>query len=69
MERKWTLDEIAREAASFDWTKVDALTDDEIIAAAKADPDCVLPTEQELAQFDLVIPAKSRLPRPKEAAE
>ena len=55
--------------ADFDWSKVDALTDDEIIAAAKADPDCSLPTDEELAEFDLVIPAKSRGLPPREAAE
>lgn len=55
--------------AAFDWSKVDALTDEEIIAAAKADPDSALPTDEELAGFDLVIPARSRRPPPKEAAE
>jgi hypothetical protein len=58
--RKWTKEEIEREARNFDWSKVDALTDEEIIAAAKADPDTSLPTEAELAEFDLVIPAKAR---------
>lgn len=58
----------------FDWSKVDALTDEQIIAAAKADPDSSLPTDAELAEFDLVIPAKSRREKklgkpPKEAAE
>ncbi|MBS7540416.1 hypothetical protein KHC27_15895 [Ancylobacter lacus] len=58
----------------FDWSKVDALTDEQIIAAAKADPDSALPTEEELAEFDLVLPAKARREMkagkpPKEAAE
>nr|WP_245404863.1 hypothetical protein [Ancylobacter gelatini] len=58
----------------FDWAKVDALTDEQIIAAAKADPDSSMPTETELAEFDLVLPAKARHERkkgqsPKEAAE
>lgn len=58
----------------FDWSKVDALTDEQIIAAAKADPDSSLPTDEELAEFDLVIPAKARREKqqrkpPKEAAE
>jgi len=48
---------------------VDALTDAEIIAAAKADPDSALPSDAELAGFDLVIPAKSRRKQRKEAAE
>lgn len=55
--------------AGFDWSKVDALTDDEIIAAAKSDPDCSLPTDEELAEFDLVIPAKSRHSPSEKAAE
>jgi hypothetical protein len=45
------------------------LSDDQIVAAAKADPDCALPSEDELTEFDLVIPAKSRRSPPKEAAE
>jgi len=53
----------------FDWSRVDALTDAQIIEAAKADPDSSLPTDAELAEFDLVIPAKSRRKPPKEAAE
>ncbi|MBS9477105.1 hypothetical protein [Ancylobacter radicis] len=58
----------------FDWSKVDALTDEQIVAAAKADPDSILPTEAELAEFDLVLPAKARREMkagkpPKEAAE
>jgi hypothetical protein len=63
------LDEADRLLAAFDWSKVDALTDEEIVAAAKADPDTSLPTDEELAEFDLVIPAKSRKLQPKEAAE
>lgn len=55
--------------ANFDWSKVDALTDEQIIAAAKSDPDSALPSDEELAEFDLVIPAKSRRLPPKEAAE
>lgn len=69
MQHKWTIEEIRDEAARFDWSKVDALTDEQIIAAAKSDPDCSLPTDEELAEFDLVIPAKSRRAAPKAAAE
>mgnify|MGYP001810687194 CR=1 FL=1 len=54
---------------AFDWSKVDALTDAQIIAAAKADPDSVLPTEAELAEFDLVLPAKARRERAEALAE
>ena len=52
----------------FDWSKVDALTDEQIIAAAKSDPDSSLPTAAELKEFKL-IPAKSRRKPPGEAAE
>ena len=68
MPTKKQLKEATRIAKEFDWSKVDALTDDEIIAAAKADPDSSLPTDAELAEFDLVIPAKSRR-KPPAAAE
>lgn len=69
MTHRYTIEEIAREAADFDWAKVDALTDEEIIAAAKADPDCYLPSDEELAKSDLVVPAKSLRAPPKQAAE
>lgn len=66
--------EAERLLREFDWSKVDALTDEQIIAAAKADPDSSMPTDAELAEFDLVLPAKARRERkkgepPKEAAE
>lgn len=66
--RKWTREEIEADARRFDWSAVDALTDEQIEQAARADPDVILPTEAELAQFDFVIPAKSRH-KPPEAAE
>nr|WP_281493659.1 hypothetical protein [Ancylobacter koreensis] len=44
------------------------MTDEQIIAAAKADPDSSLPTEVELAEFDLVLPAKARRERAAEKA-
>lgn len=69
MPTKKQLEEAERLLRTFDWSKVDAMTDAEIIEAAKADPDSALPTDEELAEFDLVIPAKSRRKPPKEAAE
>lgn len=69
MPTKKQLEDADRLLKNFDWSKVDSLTDDEIIAAAKADPDSSLPTDQELAEFDLVIPAKSRRKKKSEAAE
>ena len=68
MPTKKQLQEAHRLLKDFDWAKADALTDDEIVATAKADPDSSLPTDKELANFDLVIPAKSRRKK-SEAAE
>ena len=34
-----------------DWNAVDALTDEEIIEAAKNDPDSALPSDEELKEF------------------
>jgi hypothetical protein len=64
---KKQLAEAERIVKTIDWSKLDALTDEEIITSAKNDPDSSLPTEQELADFDLVIPAKSRRKRVKAA--
>jgi hypothetical protein len=64
---KKQLAEAERIAKTIDWSKLDALTDEKIIASAKNDPDTSLPSEQELADFDLVIPAKARRKRVKAA--
>lgn len=69
MPTKKQLEESRRLLAAFDWSRVDALTDEQIITAAKNDPDSALPSDEELAAFDLVIPAKSRRKPPREAAE
>ncbi|MDR6954011.1 hypothetical protein J2X65_003378 [Ancylobacter sp. 3268] len=69
MPSRKQFEESERLLRGFDWSKVDAMTDEQIIEAAKADPDSSLPTDAELAEFDLVIPAKSRRKPPKEAAE
>lgn len=47
-KKHWTLAEIEAEMATVDWSRIDALTDDEIEAAAAADPDSFLPTDEEL---------------------
>jgi hypothetical protein len=47
-KRKQTLTELATEARDFDWSGVKALTDEEVEAAARADPDTVIPTDEEL---------------------
>lgn len=60
MPTKKQVEQAERLLRDFDWSKVDALTDAQIIEAANSDPDSSLPTEAELAEFDLVIPAKAR---------
>ena len=47
-KQKWTQAEIAEEVARFDWSRVDAMSDDQIEAAAAADPDSYVPSEEEL---------------------
>ncbi|MFG1361719.1 hypothetical protein [Xanthobacter versatilis] len=69
MPTKKQLEEADRAIREVDWEKLRAMSDEEIIAAARADPDSSLPTDEQLAEFDLVIPAKSRRKPPKEAAE
>ena len=63
------LAEAERLLATVDWKALDAMSDDEIRAAWAWDKDTTWPTNEELAEFDLVIPAKSRRLPPKEAAE
>ena len=61
-------EKIRAEADSFDWSRVDALSDAEIEEAAKSDPDAVLLTDPQVAEADLVVPANARRRR-KQAAE
>ena len=68
MPTKKQLQEADRLAKTIDWTKFDAMTDDEIRRHWAWDKDMTWPTKQELAEFDLVIPAKSRRKK-SEAAE
>lgn len=51
------LEELAR---AVDWKELDALSDDDIRRQWAWDKDMTWPTDEELQQFDLVIPAKSR---------
>ena len=69
MPTKQQLAEADRLAKQVDWSQIDAMSDEELKAAWAWDKDTVWPTDAELAEFDLVIPAKSRRPPPKEAAE
>ena len=66
-KRKWTLAEIKAEAAAFDWSRLDAMTDEEIESAAAADPDSYLPTDEEL---EVAIKERAeRLHKARRAAE
>lgn len=65
--RKWTLAEIEAEAATFDWSRVRATTDEEIEATAAADPDDDLPTDEELEVG--VRERDERLRKARQAAE
>lgn len=69
MPTKKQLEEADRLAKTVDWAKLDAMSDDEIRAAWAWDKDMTWPTDEQLANFDLVIPAKSRRKPPTEAAE
>jgi hypothetical protein len=49
-KRTWTRAEIEAELAKVDWVRIDRATDEEIEAAAVADPDSYLPSDAELAE-------------------
>jgi hypothetical protein len=49
-KRTWTRAEIEAELAKVDWSRIDRMTDQEIEAAALADPDSYLPSDKELAE-------------------
>jgi hypothetical protein len=52
---KKQLKEAAEAAKRVDWKKLDAMTDREIEAAARSDPDNPLLTKEQLARVRLVI--------------
>jgi hypothetical protein len=60
---KKQLEEADRLAKTIDWSKYDAMSDEEIRAHWAWDKDMTWPTDEELAEFDLVIPAKARRER------
>jgi len=51
MKRRMRIDPKRPSKGRTDWARVDAMTDEEIVAAARSDPDCHLPTKRELARF------------------
>lgn len=69
MPTKKQLEEADRAIKEVDWEKLRAMTDEEIRAHWAWDKDMTWPTDEQLAEFDLVIPAKSRRKPRKDAAE
>jgi hypothetical protein len=49
-KRTWTQAEIEAELATVDWSRIDCMSDEEIEAAAVADPDSYLPSDEELQE-------------------
>ena len=49
-KRTWTQAEIEAELANVDWSRIDRMSDEEIEAAAVADPDSYLATDEELQE-------------------
>lgn len=54
------LEEAERLWKTVDWEKLRSMTDEEIRQAWAWDPDMTWPTDEEMEDFDLVIPAKVR---------
>ncbi len=69
MPTRKQLEEADRLAKTVDWSPFDAMSDDEIRAHWAWDKDMTWPTEAELAEFDLVLPAKARRERAEALAE
>ena len=63
MPTKKQLEEADRLAKTVDWEKFRAMSDADIRAHWAWDKDMTWPTEAELAEFDLVLPAKARRER------
>ncbi len=61
------LDEAHRLWKLLDHDAIKALTDEQIEAACADDPDAYFPTDEELENFDLVLPPKARKERDKAA--
>ena len=67
MPTKKQLKEADRLAKSIDWSKFDSMTDTDIRRHWAWDKDMTWPNKKELAEFDLVVPARSRRTRRKAA--
>jgi hypothetical protein len=55
-------DELQKALDAVDWARIDAMTDEEIEAAARADPDNPPLTDEELASMRRVIHRKRKKP-------
>jgi hypothetical protein len=62
MPTKKQLAEAAEAAAQVDWARIDAMTDEEIEAAALADPDNPPLTDEELARMRLIVHRRGKKP-------
>lgn len=60
MPTKKQLEEADEAAKLVDWAKLDALTDEEIEAAALSDPDNPPLTDEQLAQMVVVRPKRKK---------
>jgi hypothetical protein len=59
---KKQLAEAAKAAAQVDWAKLDAMTDEEIEAAARSDPDNPPLTDEELARMRVIVHRRRKKP-------
>jgi hypothetical protein len=59
---KKQLAEAAKAADQVDWAKLDAMTDEEIEAAALSDPDNPPLTDEQIAQMRLVVHRRRKKP-------
>ena len=66
MPTKKQLDEAAEAMKQIDWAKIDAMTDEEVEAAVRSDPDNPPLSDEELAQLR---PVRPRLVKKPSAAE
>jgi hypothetical protein len=66
---KEQLEKADRAFKRVDWAKYEAMSEEELRAAWAWDPDMTWPTDEELAEFDVVIPARSPGKPPRKAAE
>jgi hypothetical protein len=60
--KKQTKDELKKALDTVDWAKIDALTDEQIEAAARSDPDNPPLTGDELARLRRPAPRSRRKP-------